>query len=108
MSEIKLLPCPFCGKGFRINSRGGYEHDNENCPLHGLEIGTEEQQKKWNTRKPMERIIERLEERHLNHVKNIFKYQEVKDFDSCSRTSNIKVENEISIEIVKEECRINN
>lgn len=55
------------------------------------------------TRKPMERILERLEERHDNHENNIKKYQEKKDYDMCSRHSNIKVENEIAIEIVKEE-----
>ena len=58
-------------------------------------------------RKVFDRVIKQLEERRLNHVRNIFKYQEVKDFDSCSRTSNMKVENEIAIEIVKEECGIN-
>ena len=54
-------------------------------------------------RKTVERILTRLEERHKNHKNNIQKYQDRKDWDMCSRTSNIKVENEIAIEIVKEE-----
>lgn len=57
-------------------------------------------------RKPFERVVDRLEERHENHKNNILKYQERKDWDMCSRTSNIKVENEIAIEIVKEECGV--
>ena len=56
-----LLPCPLCGKGFIKNSINAYEHDNEECILHGFEISNEKLLKQWNTRKPMDDIVERLE-----------------------------------------------
>ena len=111
MSDIKLLSCPVCSREVYIGTEDYDDNiedvivcDHCNLRFYGSYPATKQDlAEEWNTRKPMERIIERLEERHLNHVNNIFKYQEVKDFDSCSRTSNIKVENEIAIEIVKEE-----
>ncbi len=71
MIEIKLLPCPFCGgeakTGYAIcdyNRWGVYCVD---CGAvvevdDGLEADTEENAiKRWNTRKPMQEICERLE-----------------------------------------------
>ena len=68
MSEIKLLPCPFCGYDY-----AQIEHDKEGwvyvqCHKSGCMARTDgclnedEASRLWNTRKPMERIIERLEE----------------------------------------------
>ena len=90
MSEIKLLPCPFCGGEAELNRTifKGREMYSVSCK-HKFDctIGTtflreskEEAIKLWNTRKPMERIIERLGElekfharrtgsqRHLDHA----------------------------------------
>lgn len=68
MSEIKLLPCPFCGYDY-----AQIEHDKEGfvyvqCHKSGCMARTDgclnenEASRLWNTRKPMERIIERLED----------------------------------------------
>ena len=76
MSEIiegfepsnKLLPCPFCGGdnlGFYHNHlfRDGYEVRCYDCHFGLQESRTKEEAiKQWNTRKPMERIVERVEE----------------------------------------------
>ena len=70
MSEIKLLNCPCCDKDVYIGTEDYYDHvekvivcDRCNLRFYGS-YGTEEDLiKEWNTRKPMERIIERLEEK---------------------------------------------
>lgn len=65
MSE-KLLPCPFCGGEAEISLYlGNYGVACTECmgaifPARGMTKG--EAIKAWNTRKPMERILERLEE----------------------------------------------
>lgn len=62
MSEIKLLPCPFCDREAEIGVSAIW-CTNEDCGAefyHPL-LSREELIKKWNTRKPMERIIEKLE-----------------------------------------------
>ena len=82
MSEIKLLPCPFCGGEAVIyhqsskytNRDGNYVHCMEcGCrtklfECYGNTTKTHEDTKQeaieaWNTRKSMERIVERLEEK---------------------------------------------
>ena len=59
MADLK--PCPFCGGGFRVNCRGVYEHDNENCFLHGKELKNAKDVEEWNTRKPEETVVAKLE-----------------------------------------------
>lgn len=67
MSEIKLLPCPFCGGEAIV-----YEDEQYNQYMIGcknccaVEPMTEWTSKEnaiaqWNTRKPMQEIVERLE-----------------------------------------------
>ncbi len=67
MSEIKLLPCPICnGKANIENVFGRNGVICEDCDLMyrgKYEESVEEVVKKWNTRKPMERIIEKLEDK---------------------------------------------
>ena len=83
MSGIKLLPCPFCGGEARLmyyDSEGdgtpsciNYDEELEvsHAFVHCYNCDTDffhhsDSAKKvldmWNTRKPMERIVERLEE----------------------------------------------
>ena len=62
MSEIKLLSCPFCGSELRRNMSNLYEHDKTGCILDGFEF-SEENTEKWNDRKPVERVLERLEKK---------------------------------------------
>lgn len=67
MSEINLLPCPFCGgKATTYKRDYGFGAMCKNTPFccimtagHKTEKGAI---KAWNTRKPMEQIVERLEE----------------------------------------------
>ena len=88
MSEIKLLPCPFCGgeasltKKNRIIVEGKTERE---CHVHcnkcnaraervlykscsTTEMAHELARKLWNTRKPMERLINLLEEESHSHI----------------------------------------
>ena len=70
MSEIKLLPCPFCGgeaiqeAGERIVCYDEYEYFEcvhcTNCKASVEGETVEEAVNKWNTRKPMERILDEL------------------------------------------------
>lgn len=80
---IKLLPCPFCGgeaEFYRtpIKSNGGWcdsvvvrckeceARTNRvlyNAEIHKNDSEYEEAAKYWNTRKPMQEIVERLEEK---------------------------------------------
>lgn len=71
MSEIKLLPCPFCGyEAKSVKAHGIFEKpyvvvcENEKCRASvGMFSATKEEAiKQWNTRKPMQEIVERLEE----------------------------------------------
>lgn len=69
MSDIKLLHCPICGKAVYIGTEDYNDQvekvivcDRCNLRFYGS-YGTEEDLiKEWNTRKQMERIVERLEE----------------------------------------------
>ncbi|MBR4930736.1 MAG: Lar family restriction alleviation protein [Bacteroidaceae bacterium] len=74
MSEIKLLPCPFCGGeaeviGHYIKAGANnfqYFVRCKKCKARPQPFYTFKKKEKavevWNTRKPMERILERLEE----------------------------------------------
>lgn len=67
MSDVKLLPCPFCGGEIKLDEDDFYMFCCDTCGAgitfaHELEDGTaedctkEESIESWNTRKPMERI----------------------------------------------------
>ena len=76
MSEIKLLPCPFCGcndrrVGIRRMDKKGYKVICGNCGASGGYIAIKDWHstkmiaqgqaiKSWNTRKPMDNIVEQM------------------------------------------------
>ena len=69
MSDIELKSCPICGRDVYI---GTEDYDDEildaiicdycNLKFYGSFSTKEELIKEWNTRKPMERIVEQLQE----------------------------------------------
>ena len=116
MSEIKLLNCPFCGGEAELNKNYKvkmYSVQCKDCKCmttfqfdfgEGEEISKNKAVEIWNTRKPMERILERLED--------LEKYTEQKAIDvSMSEGHTLDFEFysgkkegvTISIEICKEE-----
>lgn len=83
-NETKLLNCPFCKEELEIVGKGHYfAHKTNGCILQHLcfEIGDEESIKAWNTRKPMERIIDYLEE---------FMEKQYDSYNNAKRTGNIR------------------
>ena len=104
MSEKKLLTCPLCGEEAELKKepigKGEFLHwvscSDESCAsmgrLHTTEQGAIEQ---WNTRKPMEKIVERLEE----------KAKEYTNDDLSRRIPWFGIDE--AIEIVKEEGGLN-
>lgn len=68
MSEVKLLPCPFCGGEVEVKSCSSNFFDSVfeivcrecNC-RQAPSIHKEAVINAWNTRKPIEDIVERLE-----------------------------------------------
>lgn len=103
MSEIKLLPCPFCGGEAERIKRGS------NFPyIHGVwciacncrtsfEKSEEISIEKWNTRKPMEQILERLEN-------NSFWTEPTFDIDGYRNDDSVEVVDlDKAIHIVKNE-----
>ena len=107
MSEIKLLPCPFCGGKAKVirrkkscNDDGFLFEVSVKCEVCDSESRRclEDEYKAimiWNNRKPMERIIERLEEtktkRFVSGITN-----DLYEFGCCHGM-------DAAIEIVKEE-----
>lgn len=67
MSETNLKPCPFCGGKARTQENNHYKDIwsvmCKNCFTESDRYHTEENAiEAWNTRKPMERIVEKLED----------------------------------------------
>lgn len=93
MSEIKLAKCPFCDvelKRWDYMPQVFFEHPYNGCILSGKKVlESEHDIKAWNTRKPMECILARLEDLKVNA------------FDDES-----VIINDV-IEIIKEEGRLN-
>lgn len=72
MSEIKLLPCPFCGSEDIVDLGGSaigglsllYYITCCECHCRTVVKPTKEEAiKAWNTRKPTERIVERMKKK---------------------------------------------
>ena len=73
MSEVELLPCPFCGgeaecytvQTIQLETGFVVKCKNLDCVMcfgGTLRQTPKEAIKAWNTRKPMEQIVERLED----------------------------------------------
>ena len=106
MREIKLKPCPFCGAEAYTYTCTSLNHGKKvkNWLIHCKEchlnypnfsivdccLTEEEAIKHWNTRKPIERVLGRLEERKKNSLK------------SCETMSDSIIYRD-AIEIIKEE-----
>lgn len=90
MDEIKLLPCPFCGGEAEMV---GDEDDGWiECKKCGARVDFSKSRisQNWSTRKPIERVLGRLEERKKNSLK------------SCETMSDSIIYRD-AIEIIKEE-----
>ena len=112
MSEIELLPCPFCGGEAVVHVNDGVRVICRNCSattkilVDGFSQGKPNGSaiksviNAWNTRKPMERIAEQLEE-ELNLAD--------KEKERCARENKLQFDSaksyahgiSIAIEIVK-------
>ena len=97
MSEIKLLPCPFCDGEAKVSNLGFNQYLifckdcwAETKPTTGFENTIT----KWNTRKPMQEIVEKIDD-------EISEYRETSYFDRYTKA--VKVGTMFkAIEIVKE------
>lgn len=121
MSEVKLLPCPFCGgeaEFVRDTERkdifGSSDYVYVRCKkchaqttkiyysaeFHKLDEEYALAEKAWNTRKPMERIVERLKLK-LKNICGSYNYETpILEKPSCKVAFNNGIRD--AIEIVKE------
>lgn len=105
MAEIKLLPCPFCGGEAKLHKDGfgcGHRVYCGKCFIRTECYESKETPiEKWNTRKPMERIVEQLEEelRLADIEKERCARENVLQFDSAKGYSHAMSH---AIEIVKD------
>lgn len=90
-SDKRLLPCPFCGGELELEEKGKfYIHPSGKCFMNLNAVKNSEIRiKAWNTRKPVDAVLEHLEEEKQNALKL---------WDNNSRYMGY----EHSIEIIKE------
>lgn len=88
--QNKLLPCPFCGGEAKyIEDKDFFVSRFVTCTKCGIETRRNYLRKDlainaWNTRKPMERIIERLEERRAVFDCRVCRHFDKGDGSECN------------------------
>ena len=103
MSEIKLLPCPFCGgEAEYVEIREIFISRFVTCKKCGIEtkrnfLKRKDAIKSWNKRKPMKNIVEQLEAEIESSDKYIREY----DDSEVQKAFNKGMRN--SLRLVKEE-----
>lgn len=82
MSKTKLLNCPFCGGEADLSNSAVKKDDTWLWSIECVECGCfmdDESEchviNRWNTRKPMERILERLEEKAKEYTNDDLSYR---------------------------------
>ena len=124
MSNMKIMNCPCCSSSTHLETmkvRKGWEANIccNDCGLniHTITFDTEEEAiniavEKWNKRKPMERIVEKLEQKQKNHKEIYDRNQKelewtVSHIDSCKRIKavqgNVIEAYDYSLAVIKEE-----
>ena len=102
MSEIKR--CPFCGITLIADGNKFFVHPVVGCLLDGIPIKNDaESIKRWNTRKPMQNIVERLEEEYHEIDKCKKESYEDGEWERFDMFANLKNGIGRAIVIVKEE-----
>lgn len=107
MSNTELKPCPFCGgkaELIRRSSESPYNHGVwcRSCRCRtSFEKSENEAIEAWNTRRPMERIVEQLESKKIKHDINAESKIQW-DLECCNAYNNGIAD---AIEIVKKEVR---
>ena len=84
----KIKNCPLCGVKMETTDYRYYFHPDNDCILHGfgIDINYRRSVESWNTRKPIDRILEQLEERakyYDNRTKEYLK----KEFDVLAQAN---------------------
>ena len=105
-----LLNCPFCGGELEVHCTSRYYmHKLNGCILQHscFETDDVESIEKWNNRKPLERIIERLEEERALLKKEREEAIEYDDEQIIFATNNQIRAFDYSLRIIKEEGGMN-
>lgn len=84
MSEINLLPCPFCGGEAELVGRRHWVRCKRCAVESGYYDNPETAIENWNTRKPMEQIVERLKKEKKIHTEN-YNISLYRDFPEVKR-----------------------
>lgn len=105
MSEIKLLPCPFCGGEAKVKVSWRNEDtyvECRNCYSRTDGFGLEECAiEQWNTRKPIDRIVAELEEEKHIHTK-MYRLSEYREYPEIKTRHEVIMHNlDKAIEIVR-------
>lgn len=103
----RLKPCPFCGEELEIIANGQYyshkreENSEKQCfgAVWVFPIDDEEMIRRWNTRKPMDKVVEQLEE--LKDKANLDTLKNMNEPIPYSSASNRVYAYDTAIEIVR-------